>query len=87
MTEQPFNPSLKDLLLEHVDLAVNLRQLKIYFDPDKCRGVWECTQVCPVGCWEKDISSTKAIFVHQDRCIACNACVLQCPEDAIEMRV
>jgi NAD-dependent dihydropyrimidine dehydrogenase PreA subunit len=87
MVDQPANPRLKDLLVEHLDLAVNLRRLKIYFDADKCRGVWECIQVCPVGCWEADLPAKKARFVHAERCIACNACVLQCPEDAIELRV
>jgi len=81
------NPKMTDLLLEHLELARNLRRLKIYFDQDKCAGVWECVQVCPVNCWEKDPSARKAIFIHPENCIACNACVLQCPEGAIELKV
>jgi len=81
------NPKMTDLLLEHLELARTLRKLKIYFYPDKCVGVWQCVQVCPVNCWEKDPSARKAIFIHPENCIACNACVLQCPEKAIELKV
>jgi NAD-dependent dihydropyrimidine dehydrogenase PreA subunit len=81
------NPKLVDLMLEHLELARTLRKLTIYFDPQKCTGVWECIQVCPVGCWEKDMGERKAVFVEPDSCIACNACVIQCPEEAIELRV
>jgi len=81
------NPKVLDLMLEHFELARTLRKLKIVFNPQKCTGVWECIQVCPVNCWEKDPVLRKAVFVHPDACIACNACVLQCPEGAIDLRV
>jgi len=80
-------PKLTDLLLEHVELARTLRRIKIYFDPEKCTGVWECLQVCPVDCWKKDEQTRTAVFARPENCIACNACVLQCPEGAIELRV
>ncbi len=73
-------------LAEHWRIARTLRGLQIHFDPLKCRGVWECYEVCPVGCWTPDRASHKAIFHDGERCIACGACVLQCPEDAIELR-
>jgi NAD-dependent dihydropyrimidine dehydrogenase PreA subunit len=81
------NPKMIDLLKEHLELAQVLRRLRIHFDPVKCTGVWECVQVCPVECWEKDVENRKARFIAPERCIACNACVLQCPEGAIELRI
>ncbi|HEY75586.1 MAG TPA: 4Fe-4S binding protein [Thermoflexia bacterium] len=54
--------------------------------PEKCKGRWQCYEVCPVGCWTPDYARRVAIFHDPDRCIACGACVLQCPEDAIELR-
>ena len=64
----------------------SLRKLAIYFDEEKCTGVWECYEVCPVGCWMPDREHCKAIFLHGERCIGCGACVLQCPQGAIKLR-
>lgn len=78
-------PTLWSSLGEHWQLARRLRNLKIHFDPEKCRGVWECFEVCPVNCWTADYASQKVIFHDPKRCIACKACVIQCPEGAIEL--
>ena len=80
------NPSLKSTLLEHLKLARELRSMKIRFDPEKCKGVRQCIEVCPVGCWSPDEGNRKVRFEHAGRCIACGACVLQSPEHAIELR-
>jgi NAD-dependent dihydropyrimidine dehydrogenase PreA subunit len=39
-----------------------------------------------VNCWTADYTSRKVIFHDPERCIACNACVLQCPQGAIELK-
>lgn len=82
MTDQP---SLVDSLLEHLELAVSLRSLEIHFDPERCKGVWQCYNVCPVGCWTPNHEERVVVFHDPELCIACGACVLQCPEDAIEL--
>lgn len=61
------------------------RRLRIRFHRDKCTGVWQCYEVCPIGCWMPDPTARKAIFHDGEQCIACGACVLQCPEGAIEL--
>ena len=81
------SPGFGALLGEHIELAINLRRMEIVYDPVKCQGVWECYEVCPVGCWIRDHDRGVAVFYNAERCIACNACVLQCPEGAIEMKV
>jgi NAD-dependent dihydropyrimidine dehydrogenase PreA subunit len=81
------NPSPQSLMAEHWRLAKYLRRMRISFDPDKCRGIWECYQVCPVGCWQPDLEKRIAHFIHPERCIACRACVLQCPEKAIVLTI
>jgi NAD-dependent dihydropyrimidine dehydrogenase PreA subunit len=79
------NPTLLSSMKEQLKLARELRSLKIHFSPEKCKGIWQCYEVCPVGCWTPDYEQRVAIFENNERCIACGACVLQCPEDAIEL--
>lgn len=82
MTNQP---TLLSSLKAHLKLARELRYLKIHFYPEKCKGVWQCYNVCPVGCWTPDYQQRVVSLHDADRCIACGACVLQCPQDAIEL--
>jgi NAD-dependent dihydropyrimidine dehydrogenase PreA subunit len=86
MNTKTEEPTLWGSLAEHWEIARTLRGLRIHFDPAKCRGVWQCYQVCPVGCWTPDYEKGVAIHHHTERCIACGACVLQCPEGAIELK-
>jgi NAD-dependent dihydropyrimidine dehydrogenase PreA subunit len=80
------NPTLWSSLAEHFQIARRLRSLQIHFHPERCTGVWQCYQVCPVGCWTPDREFRKVTFHGGERCVACGACVLQCPEGAIELR-
>ena len=79
-------PTLWSSLAEHWQLARSLRRLQIHFDAEKCTGVWQCYEVCPVGCWTPDRIRGVVVFHDSKRCIACGACVLQCPEKAIELK-
>ena len=81
------SPGMRDLLLEHWKLARTLRRLEIVFDPERCIGYFDCYEVCPVDCWRIDDRGDKVEFIGASRCIACNACVLQCSADAIELKV
>ena len=47
--EKTTNPSMTSLLSEHWELARKLRSLQIVFHPDRCKGVWQCYEVCPVA--------------------------------------
>jgi len=80
-------PNFWSSMLEHLELARKLRKLQIYYHPEKCKGVWQCYEVCPIGCWTPDDKRRIAVFHNPELCIACGACVLQCPEKAIELRV
>ncbi len=79
-------PTLWTQLTKELKNVPKLRSLEIHFYPEKCKGVWQCYNVCPVGCWKPDMAARKVIFHDKERCIACGACVLQCPEDAIELK-
>lgn len=73
-------------IAEHWEIARTLRGLQIHFEPEKCTGVWQCYEVCPVGCWTPNYEQRKVEFHDPERCIACGACVLQCPEGAIALK-
>jgi NAD-dependent dihydropyrimidine dehydrogenase PreA subunit len=77
---------LRSVLKEHWHLAWTLRRVEIHFDRARCKGVWECYEVCPVACWTPDRERRKVVFHSGEDCIACGACVLQCPQGAIELR-
>jgi NAD-dependent dihydropyrimidine dehydrogenase PreA subunit len=79
-------PMLWSSLAEQWRIARRLRGLQIHFYPEKCAGVWQCYEVCPVGCWTPDRARRVVVFHDPERCIACGACVLQCPQSAIELK-
>ena len=79
-------PNLWRSLAEQWQIARRLRGLQIHFDAEKCTGTWQCYEVCPIGCWTLDREHRVAIVHDLERCIACGACVLQCPEHAIALK-
>jgi NAD-dependent dihydropyrimidine dehydrogenase PreA subunit len=79
------DPTFLSSMLEHGEIAKKLRKLTIHFDPEKCTGVWQCYEVCPMGRWTPDRENRTVILHEETVCIACGACVLQCPEGAIEL--
>jgi len=59
------------------------RKWSIVLDADRCEGVFRCLEVCPEACFEKLDGVRKVELAHDERCIRCGACVVQCPEDAL----
>jgi len=55
----------------------------ISLDVDRCEGVFRCWEVCPEACFEKIEGIRKVELTHDERCIRCGACVVQCPKDAL----
>jgi len=79
------DPTLISALMEHGEIAMKLRKLTIHFNAEKCTGMWQCYEVCPMGRWTPD-RENRTVILHEEKvCIACGACVLQCPEGAIEL--
>ncbi|MEN8159900.1 MAG: ferredoxin family protein, partial [Myxococcota bacterium] len=58
-------------------------QWRITLDPERCAGVYRCWEVCPEACFEKPEAGGKIILAHDERCVRCGACVVQCPKDAL----
>lgn len=59
------------------------RRWNIALDRDRCEGVYRCWEVCPEACFEKREDLRKVELAHDERCIRCGACVVQCPQDAL----
>jgi NAD-dependent dihydropyrimidine dehydrogenase PreA subunit len=59
------------------------RRWKIVLDDEACQGVFRCWEVCPEACFERSSGSNKVELAHDERCIRCGACVVQCPKDAL----
>lgn len=59
------------------------RKWTITLDRDLCEGVFRCWEVCPEACFEKREDIRKVDLAHDDRCIRCGACIVQCPKDAL----
>jgi ferredoxin len=55
----------------------------IELDTQACVGVYSCWAVCPEACFEKREASRKVELAHDERCVKCGACVVQCPQDAL----
>jgi ferredoxin len=59
------------------------RTWHIRLDPERCAGVYRCWEVCPEACFEKRPERREVELAHDERCIRCGACVVQCPKDAL----
>ena len=59
------------------------RRWHITLDLERCKGVYNCWEVCPEACFEKLEGVRKIDLAHDERCVRCGACVVQCPQDAL----
>jgi NAD-dependent dihydropyrimidine dehydrogenase PreA subunit len=59
------------------------KRFELTFAPERCEGVFRCVEVCPEACFEKREESRKVELAHEERCIRCGACIVQCPKDAL----
>jgi ferredoxin len=61
------------------------RRWRVTLDPERCQGVFRCWEVCPEACFEKPEPGQERIvrMPHEERCVRCGACIVQCPMDAL----
>lgn len=78
-------PTLRELLAEHIRLTFTLRWLTIQLDPAHCEGAWACLEVCPREVFAAERGQNKVRLARPEACIACGACVLQCPTGALRL--
>jgi NAD-dependent dihydropyrimidine dehydrogenase PreA subunit len=56
---------------------------RITLDLDRCAGVYRCVEVCPEACFDQCAEQGKVALAHDERCVRCGACIVQCPTDAL----
>lgn len=78
---------VKAMLVEEWRNVRELRYLRIQLYPELCSGSWQCYEVCPIGLWTPDHERRVVELDDSLPCIACGACVLQCPSEAISLSV
>lgn len=59
------------------------RLWNVTLDPDRCRGVYSCWEVCPEACFVKNEETRKVELSYAARCVKCGACIVQCSQDAL----
>ncbi len=59
------------------------KNFRVILDIDRCVGAYTCWAVCPEAVFEKRPERHKVEIAHDDRCIRCGACLVQCPQDAL----
>jgi NAD-dependent dihydropyrimidine dehydrogenase PreA subunit len=59
------------------------RRWQIRLDLERCKGLYSCWEVCPRACFEKRPDARKVEHAHDERCVHCGACVVQCSLDAL----
>jgi NAD-dependent dihydropyrimidine dehydrogenase PreA subunit len=55
----------------------------ITLDVERCSGAADCVQVCPSAVLRLAENPARAVIAAPGACIACAACIVQCPEDAL----
>jgi len=59
--------------------------LSVEIDRDRCTGCGICVDICPLDCFRLD-EDDKA-FMKYDECWYCGSCTLECPENAMALRL
>jgi ferredoxin len=61
------------------------RHWHVSLDRERCKGVFNCWEVCPEACFEKPAEGAERIIAmpRAERCVRCGACIVQCPMDAL----
>lgn len=89
MTDLPDREPMKAAQARTAPNAQTVRRfdVPVVVDQAKCvTGCHICVESCPVDCLAIDLSAGKAHMKH-DECWYCLACELDCPKDAITVKI
>jgi NAD-dependent dihydropyrimidine dehydrogenase PreA subunit len=89
MPDLPNREPIKASQARIVGNAMSVRRfdVPVVVDPGKCvTGCHICVESCPVDCLAIDVENGKAHMKHDD-CWYCLACEIDCPNDAITVKM
>ena len=66
------------------------RNIKVFFNTEKCKGCELCTSVCPNGLLTMSKTLNKkgyavACITDESKCIGCLSCAIMCPDQVISV--
>jgi adenylylsulfate reductase, subunit B len=56
-------------------------------DRRSCVGCGTCAELCPMGVFSGTEGDGVPVARHEEECWHCNACVTDCPENALTLRI
>lgn len=56
-------------------------------DREKCIGCGICAEICPLQVLRQEKPEEPPVVAYGEECWHCNACVLDCPKQAISLRL
>lgn len=59
------------------------RFFRIKVDENACKGARFCEDVCPKNCFVFNEEKRIVYIPHEEQCVQCGACIVQCPFDAL----
>ena len=59
--------------------------MSVEIDIEQCNGCGICVEICPLDCLRMD--ENEIAFMKYDECWYCESCTLECPQDAIILRL
>ncbi|GIW86400.1 MAG: hypothetical protein KatS3mg108_0724 [Isosphaeraceae bacterium] len=65
------------------ELVAGIKTTRVEIVPEKCIACHLCDVVCPVGVFGFNAATKKYEVQNLDACVACGACIENCPTDAI----
>jgi NAD-dependent dihydropyrimidine dehydrogenase PreA subunit len=74
------------LYFDNFRIRLILGIIHIRFKEEACIGCGKCEDVCPMGVYTIDGERKKSLSAAPHRCIACTACVKQCPAEALYLQ-
>jgi adenylylsulfate reductase subunit B len=54
---------------------------------EKCKPCGICTDICPTDVFARGPKKDPPVIKYADECWHCNSCALDCPQDAIALRI